>query len=82
MRKALGVDIGDEVLLSFEDGEIRISTRLGNIETIRAMVRAEIPEGVSVVDEFLKEKYEEAEREHAKDWEWLKRTPDSKPAAE
>ena len=82
MRKALGVDIGDEVLLSFEDGEIRISTRLGNIETIRAMVRTLVPESVSVVDEFLKEKYEETESEYARDREWLKRNPDRKLAAE
>ena len=46
------------------------------------MLRAEIPEGVSVVDEFLKEKYEEAEREYARDREWLKRNPDRKLAAE
>lgn len=82
MRKALGVDTGDEVLLSLVDGEVRISTRLGNIEKIRAMVRARIPEGVSVVDEFLKEKYAEAEREYARDREWLKRNPDRKLAAE
>ena len=82
MRKALGVDAGEEVLLFLEEGEVRISTRLGNIEKIRAMVRAQIPEGVSVVDEFLKEKYAEAEREYARDREWLKRNPDRKLAAE
>ena len=82
MRKALGIDTGDEVLLSLVDGEVRISTRLGNIEKIRAMVRARVPEGISVVDEFLKEKYAEAEREYAKDREWLKRNPDRKQAAE
>lgn len=82
MRKALGVDTGDEVLLFLEDGEVRISTRLGNIDKIRAMVSARVPEGISVVDEFLKEKYAEAEREDARDREWLKRNPDRKLAAE
>ena len=82
MRKALGVDAGDEVLLFLEDGEVRISTRVGNIEKIRAMARAVIPDNVNVVDEFLKEKYAEAEREYAKDVEWLKRNPDRKQAAE
>ena len=46
------------------------------------MVRARVPEGVSVVDEFLKEKYAEAEREYTRDREWLKRNPDRKLAAE
>ncbi len=82
MRKALGVDAGDEVLLFLEDGEVRISTRVGNIEKIRATVRARIPDSVNVVDEFLKEKYAEAEREYAKDLEWLKRNPDRKQAAD
>lgn len=82
MRKALGVDAGDEVLLSLVGGEVRISTRLGNIENIRARVRARIPEDVSVVDEFLKEKYAEAEREYARDRERLKRNSDRKLAAE
>lgn len=82
MRGALGVETGDEVLLFLEDGEVRISTRLGNIENIRARLRARIPESVSVVDEFLKEKYAEAEREYARDRERPESHADRKLAAE
>lgn len=61
-RKALGVDVGDEVILSLEDGEMRVSTRLQGIRRARAIFRKYVQGTPSMADELTAERRAEAER--------------------
>ena len=62
-RKALGIQAGDELMMSLHDGEIRIFTRDQAIRNIQAMVRRYVPEGRSLADELSQERRAEAARE-------------------
>lgn len=62
-RKALGINAGDEVLLRLEDDELRITTLRQRIARAQRHARKYIKPGVSIVDEFLAERREEAKRE-------------------
>jgi len=62
-RKALGISIGDEVVLRLEDDELRISTVKRRIERARNLVRRYVKPGVSLADELISERREAAERE-------------------
>ncbi len=62
-RKALGVEEGDEIMMSLREGEIRIFTRDQAIKNIQAMVRRYVPEGVSLADELIADRRAEAARE-------------------
>ena len=63
LRKALGLDVGDEVLMRLENNEVRFYTRAEAIRQAQAMVQRYVPEGVSLVDELLEERRREVERE-------------------
>jgi AbrB family looped-hinge helix DNA binding protein len=62
-RKALGIKIGDEVVLRIEDDELRISTMRRRIEQVQRLVRERTKSGKSVVDEFIRERREAARNE-------------------
>jgi AbrB family looped-hinge helix DNA binding protein len=65
-RKALGINAGDEVVLRLEDDELRITTLRQRIARAQRHARKYIKPGASIssiVDEFLAERREEAERE-------------------
>ena len=62
-RRALGVSIGDEVMLRLEDGAVRIYTVRAAIRHAQELVRQYIPEDRSLVDELIAERRAEAERE-------------------
>ncbi len=62
-RRALGVDAGDEVILSWKDDEIRITTHRRRIERAQQRARQYIKPGVSLVDELIAERREAAKRE-------------------
>ncbi len=62
-RKALGVEEGDELVVRLEDGELRLSSRKRAYRQAQALVRRYVPEGVSLSDELLKDRREEASRE-------------------
>jgi AbrB family looped-hinge helix DNA binding protein len=62
-RKALGLNIGDEVLLRIEDDELRISTLKQRIERAQRLVRKHVRRGTSLVDELIAERREAAKRE-------------------
>ena len=62
-RKALGAEEGDELLLRLEDGELHLSTRQAAYRRAQATVRRYVPEGVSLSDELIRARREEAERE-------------------
>ena len=61
-RRALGVKPGDEVILSLADGEVRMSTLERAIERAQALVRRYVPADVSLADELISERREEAAR--------------------
>jgi AbrB family looped-hinge helix DNA binding protein len=62
-RKALGIKPGDEVILRVDDGELRITTMKQRIERAQRRARQYVKPGVSLVDELIAERREEAERE-------------------
>ncbi len=62
-RKALGVKAGDEVILRFEDDELRITTTKRRIERAQRLVRKYIKPGRSLVDELIAERRREAQNE-------------------
>jgi len=62
-RKALGIDVGDEVVLRIEDNELRILTLKQRIERAQRLVRQHVKPGTSLVDELIAERREAAKRE-------------------
>jgi AbrB family looped-hinge helix DNA binding protein len=62
-RKALGIRLGDEVVLRIEDDELRISTLKGRIERAQRLVQQHVKPGMSLVDELIAERREAAKRE-------------------
>jgi AbrB family looped-hinge helix DNA binding protein len=62
-RKALGVNAGDVVFLSFEDDELRITTMKRRIERAQRRARQYVKSGVSLVDELIAERREAAKHE-------------------
>ena len=63
-RQQLGFAIGDTVILSCEDGEVRVSSFHERIRRMQEFVAARIrPELDSTVDDFIAERREEASRE-------------------
>jgi AbrB family looped-hinge helix DNA binding protein len=64
-RKALGINIGDEVVLRIEDDELRITTRQRRIQRAQRRARKYVKPGVSLVDELLTERREAAKKERA-----------------
>ena len=63
LRKALGLEVGDEVLLSLQDGEVRIQTLDQAIRRAQELYRRHIPEDRSLADELIAERRRESERE-------------------
>jgi len=62
-RKALGVAGGGEIVLRWEDDELRISTMKQNVERAQRHARQYLKRGESVVDEFIAERRQAAKRE-------------------
>lgn len=59
-RKALGINIGDEVVLRMEDDELRITTLKRRVERAQRLVRKHVKRGTSLVDELIAERREAA----------------------
>jgi len=62
-RKALGISPGDELILSLEDDELRITTMKRRIERAQRRARHYLKPGMSLVDELIAERREAAKRE-------------------
>lgn len=62
-RRALGIAAGGEIILRWEDDELRITTMKQNIERAQRHAKQYLKPGGSVVDEFLAERREAAKRE-------------------
>ena len=63
VRRQLGIQPGDEVLLQVEDGAVRITTTEAAVRQMQHDFRAKIPDGVSVVDELIAWRREQAARD-------------------
>lgn len=61
-REALGIAVGDEVILRLQDDELRITTQR-RIERARQRARRCLKHGTSLVDELMSERREAAKRE-------------------
>ena len=62
-RSALGINPGDQVVVRIEDDELRITTLRQRIARAQSRARKYVKPGVSIVDEFLAERREQAKRE-------------------
>lgn len=62
-RRALGLEIGDEVIIRVVDGELHILTRAEAVKQAQAKVRSKVKKGRSLVDELIKERRAEAASE-------------------
>ncbi len=61
-RKALGIEVGDEVVLRIEDDELRITTQQRRIQRAQRRARQNA-KGGSLVDELLAERRAAAKHE-------------------
>ncbi|MBI4339835.1 MAG: AbrB/MazE/SpoVT family DNA-binding domain-containing protein [Chloroflexi bacterium] len=59
-RNKLGLKPGDYVLIVLEGDELRLFTLRQSIRRIQELVRQHVPEGVSLTDELLEERRQEA----------------------
>ena len=63
-RKELRVEPGEEVTMTFDNGELRIKSKYQALVRLRALVKPYIKEGSeNIVDELIKERRAEAKRE-------------------
>lgn len=63
MRRQLGLATGDTVLVEVADGEPRVGSLSRAIAHAQAILRRHVPEGVSLADELIADRLQEAERE-------------------
>jgi AbrB family looped-hinge helix DNA binding protein len=63
IRKALGINRGDVVILRVEEDEMRIMTVKKRIERAQRLVRQYVKPGVSLVDELIADRRREARNE-------------------
>jgi AbrB family looped-hinge helix DNA binding protein len=62
-RKALGIKVGDEIVLRIEDDELRITTQQHRIQRAQRRARQYLMKGTSLVNELLAERREAAKHE-------------------
>lgn len=63
IRKQCGIKVGDTLNITAEDDELIITTPRMALRRLQKRFRSIVPEGVSVVDEFIAERRKEAENE-------------------
>jgi AbrB family looped-hinge helix DNA binding protein len=63
LRRALGLEVGDEVIIRVADGELRILTRKEAVKRAQSIVAGKVNKGRSLVDELAKERRAEAANE-------------------
>lgn len=63
IREQMGIKPGDSVVWRLEDGVLHVESYRASIRRLQAEMQKYKKPGKSVVDEFLKEKREEARRE-------------------
>lgn len=62
IRQKMGINIGDEVLLTWQEGshELRIATRKQRLQRARQLVQKHIKTKASLVDELMQERRQAA----------------------
>ncbi len=63
MREALGIGVGDSVILTVKDDELRISTIRGRIRRVQERASRYVKPGTLVSDELSAERREAAKHE-------------------
>ena len=63
IRREIGLDRGEPVVVRVEDGEIRIRTVRDVMQRLQAQARALFASSGYSVDDFIRERHEEAARE-------------------
>jgi AbrB family looped-hinge helix DNA binding protein len=59
IRREMGIQSGDQVILSYHDGELHIATRKQRLQQAKAIVMAG-SEGVSLAEQLLEQRRAEA----------------------
>jgi AbrB family looped-hinge helix DNA binding protein len=72
-RNALGLCVGDDVLLEREGDEVRVLSRMGAVRKAQEEVARYVPPEVSLVDELIADRRAEAARETMEEEEWRAR---------
>ena len=67
LRAALGVKEGDKLVCLLDDGVLSVKSQSRAIKEIQTHMRSLVPEGLSIVDEFIADKRREAAREWDED---------------
>ena len=62
-RRALEIEPGDELVLTLEDRELRITTRQHAVERAQEAVRRRVRGQTSLVEELIADRRAEADRE-------------------
>ena len=62
-RKALGVEIGDDMVMELTNGELRLRSFDAALKRVQEIVRTYVPDGVSLADELIRERCGQAARE-------------------
>lgn len=60
-RRALGLNVGDELLMQVEDGELRLFTLEQGIKRAQETYRKYVPANRDLVGELIRERHAEAE---------------------
>ena len=55
-RQALGLHVGDELILRLEDGEVRVFTPQQAVKRAQELVRRYLPKGRSLSEELIAER--------------------------
>ena len=63
VRRALGLKGGGHVVLTIEDGEVRLSSMAQALERVRALARPYAPKGRLASEELIADRREEVRRE-------------------
>ena len=63
VRRSLGIEVGQNVSYHVSDGQLVITTPQAALRRLQDLVKGSVPEGVSIVDELIRERREEAGRE-------------------
>lgn len=62
-RKALGIDVGDEIVLRLEEGEIRMTGRTQAIRRAQRAIRRHVQAGRLLSEELIASRRSEADAE-------------------
>jgi AbrB family looped-hinge helix DNA binding protein len=63
LRRALGIEPGDRLLMRIQDGELRVTTLRQRVAKAQQILRKYVPRSVSLVDELIAERRAAARHE-------------------